>query len=137
MAKKSQNIPAGNSKDDVYARRDYIVNKLQHLIGTSIRCNALNGQKVHINFYSIDETATHAAKNYESTLAALKIAKAISNAKFVKASKPHSRKQVKRGFVEMYELSSELPKIGTVKIMVGKKKNQQILHYCITKKIAK
>ena len=37
----------------------------------------------------------------------------------------------------MYELSSELPKIGTVKIMVGKKKNQQILHYCITKKIAK
>ena len=69
--------------------------------------------------------------------AALKIARAISNAKFVKASKPHSRKQVKRGFVEMYELSSELPKIGTVKIMVGKKKNQQILHYCITKKIAK
>ena len=36
----------------------------------------------------------------------------------------------------MIELSAELNGIGLVKIVVGNKKNQQLLHYCITKKIA-
>lgn len=134
MAKKSPNIPAGNSKDDVYARRDYIVNKLQHLIGTSIRCKALRGQKVHFDFYSIDETATHAAKRYESTLAALKVTKAISNAKIVGSSQAKSNKQKKLGFVLMVELSAELKDVGNVKIVIGRKSNKQYLHYCITQK---
>ena len=134
MAKKNTDIPAGNSKEDVYARRDYIVNKLQHLIGKSIRCKALQGQKVHFDFYSIDETATHAAKRYESTLAALKVTKAISNAKRVSSSKVKSNRQKKLGFVLMVELSAELKGLGEVKIIVGRKLNKQYLHYCITKK---
>ena len=129
MAKKSPNIPVGNSIDDVYAGRDYIVNKLQHLIGSSIRCKALRAQKVHFDFYSIDETATHAAKRYESTLAALKVTKAISNAKIVGSSQAKSNKQKKLGFVLMVELSAELKDVGNVKIVIGRKSNKQYLHY--------
>lgn len=134
MATKNSKIPKGDSKEDVYARRDYIVNKLQHLIGTSIRCKALRGQKVHFDFYSIDETATHAAKRYESTLAALKVTKAISNAKIVGSSQAKSNKQKKLGFVLMVELSAELKDVGNVKIVIGRKSNKQYLHYCITQK---
>lgn len=129
-------IPKGTSKEEVYERRAIIIENLQHLIGTAIRCKALNNQLVHFDFYSIDETATHASKRYESTLAALKVTKAISNAKFVGISKTHSKRQIKRGFTQMIELSAELNGIGIVKIVVGNKKNQQLLHYCITKKIA-
>jgi hypothetical protein len=127
-------IPKGISKEEVYERRAIIIDKLQHLIGTSIRCKALKNQLVHFDFYSIDETATHASKKYESTLAALNVTKAISNAVYIKRSRPESRKQHKRGFEEMIELSSKLTDIGYVKIMIGQKKNKKLMHYCITKK---
>lgn len=134
MAAKNSKIPQGNSKEEVYARRDYIINKLQHLIGTSIRCAALNNQKIHFDYYSIDETATHASKSYVSTKGALNITKAICSAKFVKTHSTHSKRQAKRGFIEMIELSAEIKNIGTLKIIVGRKKNMQVFHYCVTKK---
>lgn len=127
-------IPKGITNEEVYERRAIIIDKLQHLIGTSIRCKALKNQLVHFDFYSIDETATHASKKYESTLAALNVTKAISNAVYIKRSRPESRKQHKRGFEEMIELSSKLIDIGYVKIMIEQKKNKKLMHYCITKK---
>ena len=94
-------IPKGITKEEVYERRAIIIDKLQHLIGTSIRCKALKNQLVHFDFYSIDETATHASKKYESTLAALNVTKAISNAVYIRRDKPHSKNQIKMRFKEI------------------------------------
>lgn len=127
-------IPKGITKEEVYERRAIIIDKLQHLIGTSIRCKALKNQLVHFDFYSIDETATHASKKYESTLAALNVTKAISNAAYIRRDKPHSKKQIKMRFNEIVELSAELKDIGCVKIIVGQRRNKKYVHYCITKK---
>ena len=127
-------IPKGISKEEVYERRAIIIDKLQHLIGTSIRCKALKNQLVHFDFYSIDETATHASKKYESTLAALNVTKAISNAVYIRRDKPHSKNQIKMRFKEIVELSAELKNIGIVKIIVGQRRNKKFVHYCITKK---
>lgn len=129
-------IPKGISKEEVYERRAIIIDKLQHLIGTSVRCKALKYQLVHFDFYSIDETATHASKKYESTLAALNVTKAISNAKKIGLDKAKSNRQKKLGFVIIVELSAEVKNVGEVKIIIGRKANKQYLHYCITKKIA-
>jgi hypothetical protein len=127
-------IPKGISKEEVYERRAIIIDKLQHLIGTSVRCKALKNQLVHFDFYSIDETATHASKKYESTLAALNVTKAISNAVYIRRDKPHSKNQIKMRFKEIVELSAELKDIGIVKIIVGQRRNKKFVHYCITKK---
>lgn len=127
-------IPKGITKEEVYERRAIIIDKLQHLIGTSIRCKALKNQLVHFDFYSIDETATHASKKYESTLAALNVTKAISNAVYIRRDKPHSKNQIKMRFKEIVELSAELKNIGIVKIIVGQRRNKKFVHYCITKK---
>ena len=93
-------------------------------------------QLVHFDFYSIDETATHASKKYESTLAALNVTKAISNAKKIGLDRAKSNRQKKLGFVIIVELSAEVKNVGEVKIIIGRKANKQYLHYCITKKIA-
>ena len=127
-------IPKGITKEEVYERRAIIIDKLQHLIGTSIRCKALKNQLVHFDFYSIDETATHASKKYESTLAALNVTKAISNAVYIRRDKPHSKNQIKMRFKEIVELSAELKDIGIVKIIVGQRRNKKFVHYGITKK---
>ena len=129
-------IPKGITKEEVYERRAIIIEELQHLIGTAVRCKALKNQLVHFDFYSIDETATHASKKYESTLAALNVTKAISNAKRIGQDKAKSNRQKKLGFILIVELSAELKDVGEVKIIVGRKANKQYLHYCITKKIA-
>ena len=81
-----------------------------------------------------EETATHASKKYESTLAALNVTTAISNAAYIRRDKPHSKKQIKMRFNEIVELSAELKDIGCVKIIVGQRRNKKFVHYCITKK---
>lgn len=128
-------IPKGTDKESVYIRRAIIISQLSVLIGKSVKCPALGKDvKVEFLFNSIDETASRAAKSYESTLAALKVTEAIRNAIFVKTDKPHSAKQEKMNFVKVHELKSLLKGIGEVKIIVGERKNKRVLHYCITKK---
>jgi hypothetical protein len=127
-------IPKGITKEEVYERRTIIIEELQHLIGTAVRCKALKNQLVHFDFYSIDETATHASKKYESTLAALNVTKAISNAVYIRRDRPHSKNQIKMRFNEIVELAAELKDIGIVKIIIGQRRNKKYVHYCITKK---
>jgi hypothetical protein len=127
-------IPKGITKEEVYERRAIIIEELQHLIGTAVRCKALKNQLVHFDFYSIDETATHASKKYESTLAALNVTKAISNAVYIRRDRPHSKNQIKMRFNEIVELAAELKDIGMVKIIIGQRRNKKYVHYCITKK---
>ena len=127
-------IPTGTTKEEVYERRAIIIEELQHLIGTAVRCKALKNQLVHFDFYSIDETATHASKKYESTLAALNVTTAISNAVYIRRDRPHSKNQIKMRFNEIVELAAELKDIGMVKIIIGQRRNKKYVHYCITKK---
>lgn len=127
-------IPKGDSEVDVYKRNEIIIECLLPLINESVDCKAFHNDKVKFEFRSIDETANHAAKRYESTLAALRIEEALNNAVFVRRDVPKSQKQKKMGFTKIYELVSDLEDIGEVKIIVGERKNKKIIHYCITKK---
>lgn len=132
---KKVNIPHGTDKDSVYARKEIIGTMLARLIGTSVPCPALGeGKKVEFLFKSIDETATRAAKSYESTCGALRVVEAIKKATYVKEDIPRSRNQEKMNFIKVHELKAILSNIGEVKIIVGERKNTRILHYCITKK---
>ena len=127
-------IPKGNNKEDVYIRRAIIVEHLAPLIGTSVPCAAFAPKQVKIVFASIDETATHAAKRYDSTCAVLQLKRLLSSASLVKTTAPHSNKQKKMGFVKVHELSALGGKFGEVKIIVGERKNTHIVQYCLTKK---
>ena len=136
LAKEYKNpIPKGNSEEDVNKRNEIIVECLLPLINKHVDCNAFVKDKVKFEFRSIDETACHASKRYESKLAALRIEEALKNAVFVKRDVPKSQKQKKKmGFTKIYELKSFLEDLGEVKIIVGERKNKKIIHYCITKK---
>lgn len=127
-------IPTGDSKEDVYIRRAIIVERLYPLKGKSVPCGAFKGKNVEFHFNSIDETAARAAQRYESTLAALRVVEALKFSSLVKTDKPHSNKQRKMEFTKVHELSAFLKNIGEVKIIVGERKNKRIIHYCITKK---
>lgn len=134
MVTGKNHIPTGDSKEDVYIRRAIIVERLAPLIGKSVSCSAFNGKNVKFEFASIDETATHAAKHYESTLAALRVVEALKKSVLVKTDFPQSNKQKKMNFKKVHELSSSLKSIGEIKIIVGERSNTKIIHYCITKK---
>lgn len=127
-------IPKGNTKEEVYIRRAIIVSQLAPLIGKSVSCKAFKKTRVEFVFDSIDETATHAAKRYESTLAALRVVEALTKATVINTTAPRSSKQKKMKFVKVHEMSCELKGIGKVRIIVGERNNKRILHYCITKK---
>lgn len=133
--RKRVRIPRGEEKDEVYKRKEILMRELMPLIGTKVKCPALGNREVEFIFYSIDETATRAAKRYQSTLVALQIKEAIKNAKFVKTDKPKNNRQKKLfNFQKLYELKGTLKEFGEYKLMIGEKKNKRILQYCITSK---
>lgn len=135
MATKRIRIPKGEEKGEVYKRKEILMRELMPLIGTKVKCPALDNRNVEFIFYSIDETATRAAKRYQSTLVALQIKEAIKNAKFVKTDNPKNNRQKKMfHFQKLYELKGILKEVGEYKLMIGEKKNKRILHYCITSK---
>lgn len=129
-----RHIPTGTDKESTYMRRAIIVEQLWKLIGRSVCCKAFHPRKVEFVPMSVDETATHASKNYESTLAALHVVEALEAAVMVKRTPAASQKQKKMNMKTIYELSARLPHIGEVKIIVGERASKRILHYCITKK---
>lgn len=130
----TKHIPTGDSLEDVYKRNEIIIECLLPLIGKSVKCKAYRNN-VEFVFKSIDETATRAAKTYESTLAALRIEEALRDAVIVRKGKPESNNQKKMGFIKIHVLKSFLKNIGEVKIVIGERKKQKVIHYCITKKI--
>ena len=104
------------------------------MIGTKVKCPALDNRDVEFIFYSIDETATR----YQSTLVALHVKEAIKVAKFVKSDTPKETRQKKKmKFQKIYELKGELKGIGEYRLMVDERKNKRVLHYCITSKKGK
>ena len=127
-------IPTGNNEYDVNKRNEIIIECLLPLINEYVDCKAFAKDKVKFEFRSIDETASHAAKRYESTLEALRIEEALRDASFVRRDVPKSKKQKKMGFTKIYELEAVLDDLGKVKIIVGERKSKMIIHYCITKK---
>ena len=131
----NKHIPHGSCREDVYTRRAIIFESLSPLIGKSIPCGAFHGKDVEILYNSVDETATRAARSYESTLAALRIVEAIEKSSFVKTDIPNTKQKNKMYFTKIYELKSSLSDLGDVKIIVGERKNKRIIHYCITQKI--
>lgn len=122
-------IPRGTGKADVYLRRAIIVGHLWQLVGTGVPCKAFGGRQVEFNADSVKETATHAAKSYPSTLAALRVAEALGKAELARSSRPDTATQRRMKLRAMHELSATLAGIGPVKIMVGERAGRRILHY--------
>ena len=131
---ENKHIPIGSCREDVYIRRNIIVESLSPLIGMSIPCGAFSGKEVEITYNSVDETATRASQRFESTLAALRIVEALKKSSLVKTDIPNTKQKKKMYFTKIYELKATLTDLGDVKIIVGERNNKRIIHYCITHK---
>ncbi len=135
MAAKRVRIPRGEEKEDVEERREFLKIKLRPLIGSKVKCPALDNRIVYIVSNSVNEIAVRASKRYKSTLVALKVKEAIENAEFVKAGVPDTNSQkVKFRFKKVFILKGTLPKVGAYKLVVGELKSKKVLQYCITHK---
>lgn len=91
--------------------------------------------KVYISPRGIKETAEHASRSVESTIAAMNMRSVVENAILIARHTPKQNQQVKRfGFVEICELAVKMRGVGDVKLMVGRMGNNFYVEYCITVK---
>lgn len=130
--KNTCDIPKGSTEADFLQRKKIIKTALKPLSGKNVRCPALDNNPVTISPKSIEETAHHAAKSYQSTLAALDLVHQIETASFFKYWLPKDNRQIKAfGFEFVIELHGELGGKVT-KLMVGVKITAKYMHYSIT-----
>ena len=132
MAKGNTEIPKGNTEPEFLQRKRIIKNALKALSGKSVACPALDNNQVTISPKSIEETAHHAAKSLQSTLAALDLVNQIRTATFYRYWLPKDNRQIKAfGFEFVIELHGQLSG-RTTKLMVGVKITAKYMHYSIT-----
>lgn len=85
MIDKSK-IPDGT--EFINYRRKLIISELSKYKNTTVKCPCLSNADVVISMRGIRETANHASKSRESTIAALELKKAIRGAILINVGKP-------------------------------------------------
>ena len=127
----TQDIPAGRTKEEIKAREQIIKEFYAQWIAEHPDKKILNvalGKYICVKFLSINETYEKAARNYESTLAVLRLTEILQNATLIEElpAKRNTRnqKQFEKLLVMQYE---------NIKLTVGlQRSNQDLVQYCIT-----
>ena len=127
----TQDIPAGRTKEEIKAREQIIKEFYAQWIAEHPDKKILNvalGKYICVKFLSINETYEKAARNYESTLAVLRLTEILQNATLIEElpAKRNTRnqKQFEKLLVMQYE---------GIKLTVGlQRSNQDLVQYCIT-----
>jgi hypothetical protein len=127
----TQDIPAGRTKEEIKAREQIIKEFYAQWIAEHPDKKILNvalGKYICVKFLSINETYEKAARNYESTLAVLRLTEILQNATLIEElpAKRNTRnqKQFEKLLVMQYE---------DIKLTVGlQRSNQDLVQYCIT-----
>lgn len=130
-------IPTGISKEDVKKREEIIYNFYDQWFKVNPTKKVYNihlKEYINVRYISVNETARHAAKQYLSTLAVLQLDSILATAKQFGAQRS-IKEGVKnqRKFSKMIEMRCNLAGIGTIKLIVGiKKQSKEKVQYCIT-----
>lgn len=136
MGKQTVEIPQGNTKEELKARESLIsevYRKWTEANPTKRVYNRSLKDYVTVKYLSITETMRHAAKTYASTLAVMQLDYILRYAeRYGKPAKPKKGSKNQAGFTQMLEMRCTLVGIGTVKMMVGVKRDGEKVQYCIT-----
>ena len=125
-------IPKGNSREDIKARKQIIKDFYAAWIADHPDKKVWNKSLkayIHIKFTSINETVGHASISYESTEAVLHLNDVLSKAILskTKQTKPNDKNQ--RPYSAMLFLYHK-----DIRLIIGKQKSTgEYIQYCITK----
>ena len=128
---KMIDIPKGRSKEDIKSREQIIKDFYAQWIAENPTKQIMNiflKKQIKVKFLSINETYEKASRNYESTVAVLRLSDILQNAILVdeKPAKRNTRNQ--KQFEKLLIL-----KLGNIKLTVGlQRSNKDLVQYCIS-----
>ena len=128
---KMKDIPKGRSKEDIKSREQIIKDFYAQWIAENPTKQIMNiflKKQIKVKFLSINETYEKASRNYESTVAVLRLSDILQNAILVdeKPAKRNTRNQ--KQFEKLLIL-----KLGNIKLTVGlQRSNKDLVQYCIS-----
>ena len=131
-----EDIPTGNSTEDMRQRRNLIFNFYQdwkRKNPNQKKYNIALKEEINIRAVSLEETAAQASLTYLSTVAVLQLDAILTNAWLVKKVPSRSNSKNQRPFESMLIMEYVCPGVGRVKMTVGvKRSDKQKVQYCIT-----
>ena len=125
------NIPQGNSRADVKLRDQMIKNFYAGWIAENPEKKMWNDDLqdyILVKYLSITETAEKAARQYESTLAVMRLSELLTKSKKVAEVPPKKGTKNQKPFLKMY-----IMQLDNIKMTVGLQKSTgDKVQYCIT-----
>ena len=125
------NIPQGNSREEVKLRDQMIKNFYAGWIAENPEKKMWNDDLqdyILVKYLSITETAEKAARQYESTLAVMRLSELLTNSKKVAEVPPKKGTKNQKPFLKMY-----IMQLDNIKMTVGLQKSTgDKVQYCIT-----
>lgn len=122
-------IPKGNTRDDVKARRQII----KEIYGNWVKehpekkvWNASLNAYIHVKYQSFNEILGHAPRSFESTHAITQMTAIMSNATFLESRPPKPRDKNQKSFSKM-----SLLRWKQYRLLVGNQEStgEQVLYY--------
>ncbi|MGM9769071.1 MAG: hypothetical protein ACI3Z0_11560 [Candidatus Cryptobacteroides sp.] len=124
-------IPQGNSREEVRQRDRAIKDFYAGWIAENPEKKIWNidlKDYIHVKYLSITETAEKAARQYESTLAVLRLSEVLAKSKKIAEVPPKKGTKNQNPFVKMY-----IMQLDNIKMTVGLQKSTgDKVQYCIT-----
>lgn len=124
-------IPQGNSREEVRQRDRAIKDFYAGWIAENPEKKIWNDDLkdyIHIKYLSITETAEKAARQYESTLAVLRLSEVLAKSKKIAEVPPKKGTRNQKPFFKMYIMQLE-----NIKMTVGLQKSTgDKVQYCIS-----
>ena len=125
------NIPQGNSRAEVKLRDQMIKNFYAGWIAENPEKKMWNDDLqdyILVKYLSITETAEKAAREYESTLAVMRLSELLTKSKKVAEVPPKKGTKNQKPFLKMY-----IMQLDNIKMTVGLQKSTgDKVQYCIT-----
>ena len=125
------NIPQGNSRAEVKLRDQMIKNFYAEWIAENPEKKMWNDDLqdyILVKYLSITETAEKAARQYESTLAVMRLSELLTKSKKVAEVPPKKGTKNQKPFLKMY-----IMQLDNIKMTVGLQKSTgDKVQYCIT-----
>ena len=124
-------IPQGNSREEVKLRDQIIKDFYAGWIAENPEKKMWNEDLqdyILVKYLSITETAEKAARQYESTLAAMRLSELLTKSKKVAEVPPKKNTRNQKPFLKMY-----IMQLDNIKMTVGLQKSTgDKVQYCIT-----
>ena len=132
----NQDIPQGQTKEDVKIRRKIIMDFYAQWNASNPAKRVYNadlGDFIYVRFLSIQETAEHASLHYKSTKAVTYLTEILELAIVKTRTKPQAEVSNQKRFEEIIIMEYNKTGLGKLKLTVGVLRgSKQHIQYCIT-----